>query len=89
MGERNGPYKADFPEGTLVEIANRGLLEDFKKEWKYHHPLQPQQLAFAGKTAEVVSIGFYHGGDVLYWLKDIPGVWHEQCLKERGEESSL
>ena len=26
--------------------------------------------------------GFYHGGDELYKLKGMPGVWHEQCLKE-------
>jgi hypothetical protein len=27
-----------------------------------------------------VSVGFYHGGDVLYVLEGIPGVWHESCL---------
>lgn len=84
-----GEYNADFPKGTLVEIGNRELLDEFKREWKYHHPLQPEQLEFAGKTAEVVSIGYYHGGDVLYWLRDIPGVWHERCLRNRDEESGL
>lgn len=27
------------------------------------------------------EIGYYHGGDELYWLKGVPGVWHERCLK--------
>ena len=22
----------------------------------------------------------YHGGDIIYKLVDIPGIWHEQCL---------
>jgi hypothetical protein len=26
------------------------------------------------------EVGFYHGGDVLYTLDGIPGLWHEQCL---------
>jgi hypothetical protein len=43
-------------------------------------PLQPEQLAHAGAIAEVEEVGFYHGGDVLYNLKNIPGIWHEQCL---------
>jgi hypothetical protein len=38
-------------------------------------------LAFAGKVAEVENVGFYHGGDALYILKGIPGIWHERCLR--------
>lgn len=79
-------YQEDFPVGSLVVIASRELLEIFKKEWKYHHPLQEEQLGFAEHQAEVVSVGYYHGGDVLYWLRDIPGVWHEQCLS--GKETT-
>jgi hypothetical protein len=32
----------------------------------------------------VAAIGYYHGGDVLYTLNDIPGIWHEQCLRGDG-----
>jgi hypothetical protein len=46
----------------------------------YHHKLEPTQLAYAGKLAEVKGVSFYDGGDVLYELRDIPGIWHEQCL---------
>ncbi|MFL6468471.1 MAG: hypothetical protein ACJ72Z_10990, partial [Pyrinomonadaceae bacterium] len=74
-------YSEDFPIGTLVRITERPALEQFMKSWKYHHPLEPFQLEFAGIEAEVADVGFYHGGDVLYVLKDVPGIWHEQCLE--------
>jgi hypothetical protein len=38
-------------------------------------------LKFAAKVAKVKSVGFYHGGGVLYQLKGVPGTWHEQCLR--------
>jgi hypothetical protein len=75
-----GVYKEAFPIGTKVRLADRIFLGRFIVEWKYHHPLQPEQLAHAGAIAEVEEVGFYHGGDVLYNLKNIPGIWHEQCL---------
>ena len=50
-------------------------------EWTFHHKLEPEQLAYAEAVAVVEKVGFYHGGDVLYNLKDIPGIWHEQCLR--------
>jgi hypothetical protein len=28
----------------------------------------------------VQEVGFYHGGDVLYQLRGVPGTWHECCL---------
>jgi hypothetical protein len=43
--------------------------------------LEPEQLRFADKIAKVKSVGFYHGGDELYELKGVPGMWHEQCLR--------
>jgi integrase/recombinase XerD len=55
-------------------------LEDFRRIWRYHHPLTVEQLAFAGRPAIVQKVAFYHGGDVLYTLNRIPGMWHEQCL---------
>jgi hypothetical protein len=80
MGKNRGPYNADFPVGTKVRIADRGFLEDFKKTWQYHNPLIPEQFLYAGTIAEVRALGYYFGGDELYWLKGVPGVWHEQCL---------
>jgi hypothetical protein len=85
MGTRRGPYKEDFPTGTLVRINALPELERFRAEWKLHHPLQELQLAFAGRTACVKDLGFYHGGDELYWLDGVPGIWHECCLEAAGE----
>jgi len=73
-------YKENFPKGSRVQIVGRGALEEFKREWKYHHPLSEEQLQYAGALGIVESVGFYHGGDVLYWLEGIPGTWHEACL---------
>jgi hypothetical protein len=74
------PYKEEFPVGSKIRIADRNFLEHFMETWKYHNKLQPEQLEYAEVVAEVKGLGFYHGGDVLYWLKDVPGTWHEQCL---------
>ena len=80
MGKAKGPYEPEYPEGTFVRIADRTALERFLAEWRYHNKLQAKQLAFAGQRARVTSVSFYHGGDELYVLDGIPGVWHEQCL---------
>ena len=81
MGKTKGLYNAEFPKGSRVKIATRPFLENFKTNWKLHNKLVSEQLEFAGQTAIVESVGFYHGGDELYRLKDIPGIWHEQCLE--------
>lgn len=47
MGKNRGPYKAEYPEGSLVRIIDREQLERFSKEWKYHNPLQQEQIQFA------------------------------------------
>ena len=73
-------YKEDFPKGAKVRIKSRGFLDSFRDTWRYHTPLQPEQVEFADRVSEVESVGFYHGGDVLYTLRSVPGVWHEQCL---------
>lgn len=75
------PYEAQFPIGTQVRIASRPILECFSKEWKYHDPLSPAQLGFAGMVAVVKHVAFYHGGDPLYQLEEVPGAWHEECLE--------
>ncbi len=74
------PYREEFPKGSLVRIPDRTTLERFKAEWKYHHKLSSEQLEYAGREAKVINIGYYHGGDVLYTLEGIPGIWNEECL---------
>jgi len=74
------PYKEQYSKGSRVRIRGRKELEDFAATRRFHNKLQPEQLEFAGVEATVKSIGFYHGGDVLYWLEGVPGVWHEVCL---------
>jgi hypothetical protein len=81
MGRTKGPYKEEFPVGSVVKIAERGALEDFVRNWKFHNKLQPEQLDHAGKIGKIKSVGFYHGGDELYQIEGIPGVWHQQCLE--------
>jgi len=80
MAERKYLYKERFPIGSKVKIAGRAFLENFLNTWKLHNKLQSFQLDYAEQIAEVTRVGFYHGGDVLYQLKGIPGIWHEQCL---------
>jgi hypothetical protein len=73
-------YQERFPVGARVRIAGRSKLELFRKQWTFHHPLEPEQVSFADRETTVKEVGFYHGGDPLYWLEGIPGVWHEECL---------
>lgn len=70
-----------FPQGSIVRVKNRGALESFKNDWYYHHPLTDVQLGCAGKGGRVAFVSFYHGGDVLYCIEGMPGIWHEQCLE--------
>jgi hypothetical protein len=80
-------YKEDFPVGSRVRIRNVNALREFQRTWQFHNKLQPEQLDYAGRLTEVVGVGFYHGGDVLYELADVPGIWHEQCLEPAAEVS--
>jgi len=77
-------YKADFPVGTSVRVASRRDLEEFARSWKYHHQLAPEQIEFADQLAEVEEVSFYHGGDPLYLLRGVPGLWHERCLQRKA-----
>ena len=74
------PYESRFEVGDEVRIGSAELLGRFVNEWRYHNPLTPEQLPFAGRTALVREVGFYHGGDALYVLDGVPGVWHDECL---------
>ena len=72
-------YNEQFP-ALGSECPARALDEFKQRSWRYHHPLTVEQLAFAARTAVVQKVGFYHGGDVLYELDGIHGMWHEECL---------
>jgi hypothetical protein len=75
------PYPEKYSVGTFVRIAPSERLRKFMRpEWKYHHPVSEEQLQAAGKRDKVRSVGFYHGGDVLYQLSTEIGTWHEDCL---------
>ena len=74
------PYESRFAAGDSVRIAGREQLEAFRRSWRLHNPLAEEQLHQADRAARVAEIGFYHGGDPLYRLEVIPGVWHESCL---------
>lgn len=87
MGKSKGAYEPEYPEGTFVVIADLTTLERFLTEWRYHNKLQVEQLAFAGKKARVKSVSFYQGGDELYVLDDVPGLWHEECLLAWAEQA--
>jgi hypothetical protein len=80
------PYEAVFDIGSEVAIANLSDLEEFQRTWRLHDPLRNEQLAYAGKVTRVAKVGFYHGGDPLYELKGVPGVWHAVCLRKAEGE---
>ncbi len=86
MGKNNGLYKAEFPIGTTVRIKSRNDLEHFKNAWKHHHPIQDAKLSFADMEAIIEDVSFYHGGDELYSLKGISGLWHKACLEACKEK---
>ena len=81
MGQTNGPYREDFPAGTKVRIRNVEFLENFRRTWRLHHPINAEQVCFAGRVSIVEGVSFYHGGDELYTLKDVPGIWHQRLLE--------
>jgi hypothetical protein len=74
-------YEARFPAGSMVRVISRSALEAFAREWKHHHKLRPVQMEYAGATAAVKEVSFYHGGDQLYVLENVPGIWNEPCLE--------
>lgn len=80
MGKTRGLNVAEFEVGSQVRIADRTFLEDFLEEGQYHNELEPEQLEYAGRVAHVARVEFFHGGDEIYTLEGVPGVWHEECL---------
>jgi hypothetical protein len=80
MGKTTGLNNAEFPVGTTVKIADRKFLESFLEAGQYHHDLEEEQIEFAGRKTTVTHVEFFTGGDEIYTLEGIPGVWHEECL---------
>ena len=80
MGRTKGLNNVEFQVGSEVRIADRTFLESFLEAGQYHNELEPEQLDFAGRVAKVKEVTLFHGGDEIYALEGIPGVWHEECL---------
>jgi hypothetical protein len=74
-------YHEEFPAGSSVRIADQLTLEEFRRTWKYHNKLEDRQLSYHDQIAVVKQVSFYHGGDVLYELEGVSGIWHECCLR--------
>jgi hypothetical protein len=81
MGKTQGPYNIEFPIGSSVRIACRKVLQKFLNEWQYHNKLTLEQLDYHDQVRTIEWAGIYHGGDELYKLTGVPGIWHEQCLE--------
>jgi len=81
MGKTKGLNNAEFELGAEVRVADRAFLESFLEDGQYHNELEPEQLAYADRVAKVKSVEFFHGGDEIYTLEGVPGVWHEECLR--------
>jgi LSD1 subclass zinc finger protein len=47
--------------------------------------LQTEQIDFADRETVIGESMMYHGGDILYTLRDVPGIWHPECLIELSE----
>jgi hypothetical protein len=88
MGKTKGPYNEEFSVGSYIRVAELAVLLDFKNNWRWHHPLAEEQLHFAGTRAIVKAVSFYHGGDELYQLENVPGTWHEACLTINPKDHS-
>ena len=78
---KSGTYLPLFAEGSLVRIADRPALEAFRRSWHYHNPIQAEQLEFANTVRRIMNVYYYHGGDELYVLDSVPGIWHPDCLR--------
>ena len=80
MGRTKGLNVAEFEVGSQVRIADKSFLESFLEAGQYHNELEPEQIEYADRVAKVKEVNFFTGGDEIYTLEDIPGVWHEECL---------
>ena len=58
MGKTKGVNKAEFEVGSQVRMADRAFLERFLEAGQYHNELEPEQLEYAGRVAEVKKVSF-------------------------------
>jgi hypothetical protein len=78
-----GSYVERYPVGSPVRIAPLEDLEEFMRTWKFHHALVEEQLEYAGMLTIVRTVGYYHGGDVIYTLEGTGKLaWLEPCLRD-------
>ena len=75
------PYNAKFQVGAKVRVAEASVLRQFlRPHWALHHPLDPDLMCLPGSSQVIESVGFYHGGDPVYRLRNADGSWHESAL---------
>jgi hypothetical protein len=77
------PYKEQFPVGSRVRVKPSRFLHEFRKAWKYHHPISDEQLNPATVTDTVKGVAFYHGATFFTRCPRLPGygtkcVWNRQ-----------
>ena len=75
-------YHSAFDAGEYVTIADLDTLRAFQQSWEWHHPLSDDQLAYAGRSDWIKRVSYYHGGTPLHEFAEIPGYWHESCLRD-------
>jgi hypothetical protein len=62
-------YHSAFDGGEYVRIVEVEALRRFQQSWKWHNPLQEEQLAYAGKDVRIVGVSYYHGGTPLWMFE--------------------
>jgi hypothetical protein len=69
--------------GERVNTASLEVLREFTKDfYRLHHAVTPEQLAYADHETNIVAIEEWHGGGIIYRLKDVPGLWLEAVLRD-------
>jgi hypothetical protein len=53
-----GAYKENFPTGSMIRSVNSEQLAEFARTWKFHHPLQPEQMKFADERLKLQGLRF-------------------------------
>jgi hypothetical protein len=64
-----------------VRIADAERLREFRRTWTLHHKLAEEQIKHGRRVTQVAEAAMYHGGDVIYKLEGVPGIWHERLLE--------
>ena len=88
MTQERAIYIEQFPKGSKVRVRDRAFLETFRQTWRFHDPLQAEQLGFADRDAEVASVGYFDARrqDACYTsdVVGIPSIWHRAyCVSQK------